>query len=53
MELGAETGVGIGGMRERVRQFGGTLEIAGSGNGRGTAITANLPVDRNSMNAKA
>jgi signal transduction histidine kinase len=53
MELGAETGVGIGGMRERVRQFGGTLEIAGSVNGQGTAITANLPVDRNSMNAKA
>jgi PAS domain S-box-containing protein len=53
MELGAEAGVGIGGMRERVRQFGGTLEIAGSVNGRGTAITANLPVDRNSMNAKA
>jgi two-component system, sensor histidine kinase and response regulator len=53
MELGAEAGVGIGGMRERVRQFGGTLEIAARVNGQGTAITARLPVERNSMNAKA
>ena len=53
MESGAEAGVGIGGMRERVRQFGGTLEIGARINGTGTAITARLPVDRNSMNAKA
>jgi two-component system sensor histidine kinase/response regulator len=53
LELGAEAGVGIGGMRERVRQFGGILEIGSSVNGRGTAVTARLPVDRNSMNAKA
>ncbi|MHB8214554.1 MAG: PAS domain-containing sensor histidine kinase [Candidatus Sulfotelmatobacter sp.] len=33
-------GVGIGGMRERIRQLGGTLEIRS--NGKGTVITATL-----------
>jgi len=33
-------GVGIGGMRERLRQLGGTLEIRS--NGKGTVITATL-----------
>jgi signal transduction histidine kinase len=35
-------GVGIRGMRERIRQLGGTLEV--SSNGSGTIITAQLPV---------
>jgi PAS domain S-box-containing protein len=42
---GARTlvGVGIPGMRERVRQFGGSLEIASGGNG--TTIKTILPTD--------
>jgi signal transduction histidine kinase len=35
-------GVGLRGMRERVRQFGGELEI--SSNGKGTRVTAFFPV---------
>lgn len=43
-ELGASgrTGVGFRGMRERLRQLGGTLEIRSDG--AGTAVTARLPV---------
>jgi signal transduction histidine kinase len=37
-------GVGIRGMRERLRQLGGTLEIHSSGEGKGTLIRAFLPV---------
>jgi two-component system, NarL family, sensor kinase len=35
-------GVGIGGMRERLRQLGGNLEI--KSNGEGTIVVAQLPV---------
>jgi len=39
---GGETaGVGLRGMRERVRQLGGRLEI--SSNGKGTTVTATVP----------
>ena len=34
-------GVGIGGMRERARQFGGELQIASTS--RGTVVTVVLP----------
>jgi PAS domain S-box-containing protein len=37
-------GVGIGGMRERVRQLGGTLEIYSSGAGEGTRVVAQFQV---------
>ena len=37
-------GVGIRGMRERLRQLGGTLEIHSSGEGKGTLIRARLPI---------
>src|SRR6267143_1052092 len=37
-------GVGIRGMRERLRQLGGSLEISSDGNGKGTLIVARLPV---------
>jgi signal transduction histidine kinase len=37
-------GVGIRGMRERLRQLGGTLEIDSNGNGKGTIVVARLPV---------
>ena len=36
------TGVGINGMRERLRQLGGVLNV--HSNGRGTLVTADLPV---------
>lgn len=42
MFLGSNQGVGLSGMRERVRELGGTLEIQSSENG--TAITAALPL---------
>jgi signal transduction histidine kinase len=39
-------GVGVSGMRERLRQLGGTLEI--TSNGSGTAVVARLPVPASS-----
>ena len=39
---GQRCGVGLSGMRERIRQLGGRLEIAS--NSRGTRITAVLPI---------
>ena len=41
-------GVGIGGMRERARQLGGSLEVKSAGEGKGTAVLARLPVMNNS-----
>jgi PAS domain S-box-containing protein len=43
---GAKAGVGIRGMQERVRQFGGTLEIASSDTG--TTVVVNLPLKMDS-----
>lgn len=43
MESGGTVGVGIRGMRERVRQLGGTLEISSEGIGAGTRILVRLP----------
>jgi signal transduction histidine kinase len=43
-------GVGLRGMRERIRQLGGTLEIASDGNG--TVILARLPATGNSSTAE-
>jgi signal transduction histidine kinase len=37
-------GVGLRGMRERVRQLGGSLEINSDGEGKGTTIVVRLPV---------
>jgi PAS domain S-box-containing protein len=50
IELG-RTGVGIRGMRERVRQLGGSLEINSQGNGTGTTVVAYLPVGKGSPSA--
>jgi signal transduction histidine kinase len=36
-------GVGIRGMRERLRQLGGSLDIRSDGEGKGTIVTAQLP----------
>jgi signal transduction histidine kinase len=44
-------GVGIRGMRERIRQLGGTLEI--SSNGNGTVIVARLPAVKNPLTEEA
>jgi signal transduction histidine kinase len=44
-------GVGIRGMRERLRQLGGSLEI--SSNGRGTLIVARLPLATTTSTAAA
>ena len=46
MESPGKAGVGIRGMRERLRQLGGTLEIGSQLNGTGTIVVARLPVDR-------
>jgi signal transduction histidine kinase len=37
-------GVGIRGMRERIRQLGGTLRIELNANGNGTTVFVRLPV---------
>jgi signal transduction histidine kinase len=42
--MSGNTGVGLRGMRERLRQLGGTLQI--QSNGHGTQVTAILPVAR-------
>ena len=42
MDYGRSLGVGIRGMRERLRQLGGTLEI--NSNGDGTVVIARLPI---------
>ncbi len=46
-DSGGTPGVGIRGMRERLRQLGGTLEINSSG--RGTVVVARLPVVSTSL----
>ena len=47
IELG-RAGVGIRGMRERLRQLGGSLEIDSQGDGKGTTVIAHLPIEKNS-----
>jgi signal transduction histidine kinase len=49
MELTGKTGVGIRGMRERLRQLGGTLEIVPVRNGAGTIVTARLPITKTAV----
>ncbi|HEY6765695.1 MAG TPA: CHASE3 domain-containing protein [Candidatus Sulfotelmatobacter sp.] len=46
MELGGQAGVGLRGMRERVRQLGGSLEIRSANHdSSGTVVRAQLPVE--------
>jgi signal transduction histidine kinase len=40
--LGTNPGMGLSGMRERVRELGGVLEV--HSNGKGTTVTATLPL---------
>jgi PAS domain S-box-containing protein len=49
-DLQVRAGVGLRGMRERLRQLGGTLEIASGPNGKGTTILVQLPIDNNPIN---
>ena len=53
MASSGTVGVGIRGMRERVRQLGGTLDIESAENGRGTVIVARLPVEHISTSTTA
>ncbi len=45
IEMGGASGVGLSGMRERVRQLGGKFEVRSPG--KGTIISAKLPLTRN------
>ena len=45
---GETTGVGLRGMRERVRQLGGTVEIRS--NGHGTTVIAKVPFEESARN---
>jgi signal transduction histidine kinase len=40
---GGTPGVGVRGMRERIRQLGGSLEIDSQGTGRGTVVVTRMP----------
>src|SRR5437868_3827676 len=53
MHLNGTPGVGIRGMRERIRQLGGNLEISCDGHGKGTAVEARLPIPGVSSTAAA
>ncbi len=46
IEMGGASGVGLSGMRERVRQLGGKFGVQSPG--KGTIISARLPATRNS-----
>ncbi len=46
-------GVGLRGMRERVRQLGGSLEINSDGEGRGTSVMVRLPVEHSASTVAA
>ena len=48
---GGTPGVGIRGMRERVRQLGGSLQVNSDGAGRGTRILAKIPVPQERTDA--
>ena len=47
----AESGVGVRGMQERVRQLGGTLQIVSGGDG--TKVIVNLPMRSASSDPKS
>lgn len=53
LESASMAGVGIRGMRERVRQLGGSMEVASGPNGEGTVIVVRLPIDENSVAPQA
>jgi len=46
LEASGTVGVGVRGMRERIRQLGGSLDL--DSNGRGTGVRLRLPTGGNS-----
>ncbi|HEY1271952.1 MAG TPA: sensor histidine kinase [Terriglobales bacterium] len=46
-------GVGIRGMRERIRQLGGSVDINSQGEGSGTTVTVRLPIAATTTTAAA
>ncbi len=50
IEGAAEAGVGLAGMRERMRELGGSLEIRSDR--AGTTVVVSIPVDRASINSQ-
>jgi PAS domain S-box-containing protein len=46
IEFSGRAGVGLRGMRERIRQLGGSLEINSPGEGAGTTVIARVPVSQ-------
>jgi signal transduction histidine kinase len=53
MEQASGAGVGIRGMRERLRQLHGILEVRPARNGTGTVVIARLPVSKSFVNSVA
>jgi PAS domain S-box-containing protein len=53
LDLPGKAGVGIRGMRERVRQLGGNLDIRLADNGMGTVVRASLPIQKISTSPDA
>jgi len=53
MDSAGIPGVGISGMRERIRQLGGSLQIHSRGDGQGASIVALLPIAHPSATAAA
>jgi signal transduction histidine kinase len=53
MESGGTVGVGVRGMRERVRQLGGSLKISSDDAGTGTRIVVRLPAAEVSQTEEA
>jgi signal transduction histidine kinase len=53
MESGGTVGVGVRGMRERVRQLGGSLKITSDDAGAGTRIVVRLPATEVSQTEEA
>jgi signal transduction histidine kinase len=53
LSVDGKPGVGLRGMRERVRQLGGRLEIESRGSGKGTVVIAHVPLSQSSTTAAA
>lgn len=51
MDSAGTVGVGIGGMRERLRLLDGSLEVNSEGDGKGTLIIARLPLPTSALTA--
>jgi PAS domain S-box-containing protein len=52
LELPGKAGVGVTGMKERVRQWGGSLQIEARPSGGGTLVVARLPLPNHELRTK-